>query len=111
MAAAWSLHAYSIEELRSLLSKASTGPWPNDCVHDRYFEDYFAAIGARRILVEHDYIDHDFLEDFAAYYVRCFKDYARKCTRLHFFKSALAEADLQYALERNDAKALARIRG
>src|SRR5438105_9510743 len=68
MPAAWSLHTYSIEGLRSLLSKASTAPWPNDCVHDRYFEDYFAAIGARRVLVEHDYIDHDFLEDFAAYY-------------------------------------------
>lgn len=53
--------------------------------HCAYFEEYFDRIGAKTILVENNYIDQHFLEDFAGYYVRCFPPYKRKCTRLHFF--------------------------
>jgi hypothetical protein len=110
MAPPWSVHRYSIDELRSLLTRASMAAWPADCVHDKYFEDYFEAIGARSVLVEHDYIDHDFLDDFAAYYVRCFKDYPRKCSRLHFFKTLISVADVENALGRNDATAVNKLR-
>lgn len=54
-------------------------------LHAVYFEEYFAKLSARTIVVEADYVDHDFLEDFAAYYVRCFQSYSRHCSRLHFF--------------------------
>lgn len=47
---------------------------------------YFDHIGAKTIIVENDYIDRDFLEDYSGYYARCFHDYQRSCTRLHFFK-------------------------
>jgi hypothetical protein len=106
----WTVHSYSIEQLRKLLTAASTAPWPADCVHDKYFEDYFGEIGARRVLVEHDYIDHDFLEDFAAYYVRCFKDYSRMCTRLHFFKTAISKADVENALSQSDPAAVEKLK-
>ncbi|MGD0567030.1 MAG: hypothetical protein ABSA78_01390 [Candidatus Sulfotelmatobacter sp.] len=44
---------------------------------------------AKTMLVELDYTDRVYLDDFAAYYVRCFRSYARRCKRLHFFGSVL----------------------
>ena len=54
-------------------------------LHCEYFREYFDALRARTIVVERGYVDRDFLEDFAAYYVRCFPSYRKTCTRLHFF--------------------------
>ena len=53
--------------------------------HVDYLVDYCNAIGVKTILVEPEYIDRDFLEDYAGYYVRCFANYRSTCTRLHFF--------------------------
>ena len=50
-----------------------------------YFVSYCNDIGVKTIVVEQDYIDMGFLEDYTGYYVRCFADYRSKCTRLHFF--------------------------
>jgi YD repeat-containing protein len=51
------------------------------------------------LIVERNYIDRDFLEDFASFYVKCFDDYSRKCTRLHFFASVFSETDFNQLLE------------
>jgi hypothetical protein len=53
----------------------------------RYLLGYLGPKGlnAQTIIVEHDYTDRDYLDDFAAYYVRCFQPYQRRCKRLHFF--------------------------
>lgn len=53
--------------------------------HANYIYRYLSAIGARTIIVEHNYTDGDYLEDFASYYVRCYEPYDRCCKRLHFF--------------------------
>lgn len=52
---------------------------------------------AKSIVVEQPYVDGDFMEDFATYYVRCYKPYNRFCKRLHFF--GLEKNDLMEALE------------
>lgn len=72
--------------------------------HPDYFNKYLKSddIGVKTIVVEHDYIDRDFLEDFSGYYVRCFSDYKRKCTRLHFFSEKFQQADFDLFLERFD---------
>lgn len=54
-------------------------------LHRIYFEEYFEKLVARTIVVEEGYTDRDYLEDYAAYYDRCFQDYGRKTHRLHFF--------------------------
>jgi hypothetical protein len=54
-------------------------------LHINFFTNYFEKVNARTILIEYDYIDRDFLEDFAEYYVLCFNGYQRNCLRLHFF--------------------------
>jgi hypothetical protein len=60
--------------------------------HCAYLEEYFQQVGAATIVVENSYIDRDFLEDYAAYYVRCFSEYQHKCTRLHFFSMEFDES-------------------
>lgn len=51
-----------------------------------YLSEYLEEVGVKTILVENNYVDRDFLEDFAGYYVRCFREYDRLCYRLHFFR-------------------------
>lgn len=50
-----------------------------------YLAGYLDELGVKTMLAEYNYIDGDFLDDFASYYVRCFQPYDRFCTRLHFF--------------------------
>jgi hypothetical protein len=86
---------YTAETLRELIArKARTDRHTiADKRHLTYFEEYFDTIGARTIVVENDYTDRDYLEDFAGYYVRCFQQYERRCTRLHFFGSLFDEQE------------------
>ncbi|MCF8296190.1 MAG: hypothetical protein K9J13_01475, partial [Saprospiraceae bacterium] len=44
----------------------------------------------------------DYLEDFSDYYVRCFKDYKRKCKRLHFFNFNFSPEDFDRLLLKQD---------
>ena len=64
-----------------------------------YWEQYFAAIGVQTVVTEGDYIDHDYLEDFSAYYVKCFTRYRRICHRLHFFTDSFDQERLEHHLD------------
>jgi hypothetical protein len=55
----------------------------------KYLGRYLSDVGARTIVVEYEYTDGDYLDDFAAYYVKCFQPYHRRCKRLHFFAHAV----------------------
>ncbi len=71
---------------------------PNDAAESRqasYLYGYLDSLQAKTIVVEQHYLDGDYLEDFAAYYVRCFKPYERVCKRLHFFSIAISDGDLR----------------
>lgn len=86
---------YSISNLKALFQKYSKTPAQNlsTKIHLTYFEEYFKVLDSKTILVEVPYVDHDYLEDFSAYYVKCFKDYDRFCTRLHFFSIPFSDED------------------
>ncbi len=72
----------------------------------RFLHRYLDSLGCKAMVVEHDYTDRNFLEDYAAYYVRCFEGYSRVCTRLHFFSRTMDRRALQAAIVSDDAKAL-----
>jgi hypothetical protein len=59
--------------------------------HLKYFKGYFEELGAKTIIIEKEYVDRDYLQDYAAYYDRCFHDYSRRTRRLHFFCAAFDE--------------------
>jgi len=88
MPEAYELLPYSIKALKDLLVRQSqaTDRVIEGKYHSEYFEEYFEQLEAKAIIVENEYVDRDFLEDFSGYYARCFHPYDRMCTRLHFFR-------------------------
>jgi len=103
---------YSAEALADLLVEASvrgTEQTDNRFVrrkpHLRYLQEYLGSLSCASIVVEHNYIDRDFLEDFAAYHVRSFHPYQRYCTRLHFFSKPWTQSNLEAAILRVDGGA------
>jgi hypothetical protein len=88
---AFQVQPYSLEKLTELICEKSLAPAhvvANKC-HIPYFRNYFSALGAKSIVIENGYVDRDYLDDFAGYYVRCFTDYGKICTRFHFFNQEL----------------------
>lgn len=61
-------------------------------------------IAAKTIVVESEYVDRHYLEDYAEYYARCFASHPRKCTRVHFFSIDFDEYDFTDALAKNETK-------
>ena len=59
-------------------------------------------IAAKTIVVESEYVDRHYLEDYAEYYARCFASHPRKCTRIHFFSNDFDEYDFTDALAKNN---------
>ncbi|WLG46422.1 hypothetical protein [Pseudomonas sp. FP1740] len=74
--------------------------------HRNYLEQYFEEINAQTIVVEHAYVDRDYLQDYAAYYDRCFSDYSRRTKRLHFFNKKFGRKDLQKLIVNNPGNLL-----
>jgi len=69
--------------------------------HFKYFQNYLGdedGIGAKTILIEHDYISKAYLIDYSNYYSTCFQDYGRKCKRVHFFNESFDEKKLEKEL-------------
>lgn len=99
---------YSIDDLKKLFADPAktTADLAGRKTHLIFFEGYFAhaSVAAKTIVVEHHYVDHDFLEDFAAYYVRCFHEYPKKCSRLHFFRHAFTKDEFAALLGGDDSK-------
>lgn len=65
------------------------------------FNKYFAHINVQTIVVEENYVNRDFLEDYSSYYVRSFKNYKKICVRLHFFNNLFSEEDFSSILRGN----------
>ena len=56
-----------------------------------YLLEYLRYMRASAIVVEDPYTDADFLDDYAAYYARCYSAFGRRCKRLHFFRRDLTD--------------------
>lgn len=78
---------YSVEQFKEILLAFSDISIENlnEKLENRYFSDYFNRVDTQTIVIEKEYVNKDFLDDYANYYVKCFKHYNRFCTRLHFF--------------------------
>jgi len=56
----------------------------------KYLCGYLNDLKCLSLVIEPDYTDRDFLDDFAEYYVRCYPPYKRHCKRIHFFKTQIS---------------------
>lgn len=95
MTQAYEICEYRIESLKRIICDH---PAIDDAaverkLHMRYFDNYFAALKAKTILIEKQYIDKGYLDDFSAYYVRRFANYEKNCRRLHFFACSFNTAE------------------
>ena len=90
------VYPYNKNHLIDLFSKNSSKQAILKKTQLGYLDGYFSHsdIDAKTIVVENNYIDRDFLEDHAGYYARCFQEYERKCSRLHFFNVSFSKDDL-----------------
>jgi len=56
------------------------------------------SAGIRSIVVENDYLDRDFSEEYTAFYAKLFRPHRRHARRMHFFR-----ADVSDVVSRDDA--------
>ena len=57
---------------------------------------------AKTMVIESHYIDRHYLEDFSEYYSRCFNEYPKSCSRIHFFSCKFEHPDFIEKLAEND---------
>lgn len=84
-----------IENLRSYIS---------DSIVEEYFIGYLEKVHAACFSIEENYIDKDFLIDYANYYSRAFRPIRRETTRIHFFSSVFEDTSFFAALNAGDSK-------
>lgn len=53
------------------------------------------GIGAQCAVIEREYLDRNFSDDYSAYYGGCFRDCHRRCCRVHFFKECYEAGDIE----------------
>lgn len=70
-----------------------------------YFFRYLKDLKANSIVLEFDYLDKDYLEDYARYYVKCFNNHGHKTARLHFFSNDVYHQEIDSALK-NDPSSI-----
>lgn len=68
-----------------------------------YIFHYLKDLCAKTVLLENDYVDKDFLEDYSRYYVKRFGNDGHKCARLHFFSAELDHGRISEALAGENA--------
>jgi hypothetical protein len=68
-----------------------------------YIYHYLKELGAKSVLLEREYLDKDYLEDFSRYYVKCFKNSGHKCARLHFFDSEINHTSFNEILKKGSS--------
>jgi hypothetical protein len=62
--------------------------------HAVYLLTYLRKIEAKIIVVELDYTDIDYLDDYSNYYSTCYSKYPRSCKRIHFFSEKISRNEL-----------------
>lgn len=64
----------------------------------KYLDDYLKVLKAKTVIIEHEYVDRNFIDDYCGYYSKCFRDYPKKCERLLFFNKIFSDQDLKEAV-------------
>ncbi|KXJ60728.1 MAG: hypothetical protein AXW14_03830 [Alteromonas sp. Nap_26] len=95
-------------ELISLLIKQCFGAAFPDIRQKRqvnYLFSYLDKLCAKTVICETDYVDREYLDDYANYYVKCFGGYSSKCARLHFFSEEFSHEDFRELLSNSNTRA------
>jgi hypothetical protein len=96
---------FAKETLSNLVRERFGDDFPNIITKRQtaFIYNYLSDLGAETILLESEYVDRDYLEDYARYYVKCFNRYGERCARLHFFKKQFNHTEFFNYLNDNDS--------
>lgn len=90
--------------LSSLVRERFGNDFPN--IHRKrqiqFIYNYLKDLNAKTVLLESEYVDRDYLEDYSRYYVKCFNRYGERCARLHFFSHEFDAKDFNEILTQYD---------
>lgn len=78
------------------------GEYFKGSIVEDYFLGYLREIKTQSFIVEENYIDKDFLIDYAHYYSRAFKQISRTTQRIHFFSIDIDDVGFLSALKKGD---------
>lgn len=70
-----------------------------------YIFNYLETLNASSVLLELNYIDKDYLEDFSRYYVKRFGNNGHQCARMHFFSTDVHHRQINRILEGGEGTA------
>ena len=59
--------------------------------------------GCQTVVIERDYYDEDYLDEYVAFYCRTFDPHSQRCLRLHFFTAALEARDLRDLQDKSES--------
>lgn len=85
------------QTLTNLVKESFNTDFP-DIFHKKqidYIYRYLKDLGCLTVILEFDYIDKDYLEDYARYYVKGFNNSGGKTARLHFFSSKFDHSNIE----------------
>jgi len=76
----------------------------------QYLFSYLGELNAKTFFVESDYVDKDFLIDYAKFYARSFQAPRRLTKRIHFFSRDFTTESFRMAIEKYDGDLIQNIR-
>lgn len=53
-----------------------------------------SSINCETVIIEHEYVDSDYLASYTRHYLHAYRNYNKRCKRVHFFSSRIEEQDL-----------------
>lgn len=83
-----------IEEAHFIHSK-------KDKILFRYIVWILKQFGSKNIVIESNYVDRDFSEDYSAYYSTLFCAPSKKCSRIHFFSCSIDKLRKSFSKRKN----------
>ncbi|MDW7732967.1 MAG: hypothetical protein SCH66_11130 [Methanolobus sp.] len=93
--------AFDVFEFTEELVKSKLCPIIGKSSQSLYLLNYLVDIKANTVLVEHSYIDKDYLMDYSNFYSRSF-EVEKYTKRLHFFNEGFDRADFELLFENNE---------
>lgn len=66
---------------------------------------YLSEMKVATAVIETDYVDRDYLDDYVRFYSRCYMPYHRRCHRIHFFSAEYEKEFIERLLAQSDVRA------
>jgi hypothetical protein len=91
---------FSIENLRSEFSNRHVTPeFLQSHFRIKYLFGYLDELQCKKMLIEEEYVDGPYLDDYSQFYVKCFRQYERFCRRIHFFRTGFDEKNFELLID------------